>query len=119
MGNAYLKRQTAIHQKYLDIGEEMGMQKMWDYVQIVLRDPDIMGKDVFGAERLKKIFEGLKEVSSYYHTAFTDDKEADWYQEKMDSQLREVWGKELSPFFERYPYIKQLGYDKPRKNWRD
>ena len=82
--NAYLKRQTDLKQKFLDVGEEMGMQKMWDYVQLALRDPDVMGKDVLGRKRLEKIFEKLKDLSSYYHNAFTDDKEADYITPDLD-----------------------------------
>lgn len=116
--NAYLKKQQAQRQAVLDIGEEMGMQKMWDYVQMCLRDPDIMGKDTFGRERINRLFKGLAERADRYHVAFTDDKEADYYQEKMDAELREIHGEELKTFYERYPYIKKFGYDKPRKNWR-
>lgn len=116
--NTYLQRQKTVQQTYLDIGEEMGMQKMWDYIQIALRDPETMGKDILGRKRIEKIFEKLKGLSDCYHTAFTDDKEADYYQEQMDGQLREIWGDDLNTFFERYPYMKQLDYNKPRKNWK-
>ena len=116
--NDYLARQRAVHQGYLDIGEEMGTQKMWDYMQLALRDPKVMGKDTFGPERLEKIYNAMKEIADEYHTAFTDDKEADYYQEKMDRQLKEVWGDRFSPFKERYPYIKQQDYLKAKKNWR-
>ena len=115
--NAYLKKQKAQQQVALDIGEEMGMQKMWDYVQICLRDPEIMGKDVFGKERINRLYKGLQQKADTFHTAFTDDKEADYMQEKLDAMLREIHGEELQTFFERYPYIKKLGYDKPRKGW--
>lgn len=115
--NDYLQRQRAVHQGFLDAGEQLGMQKMWDYIQIVLRDPDIVGKDTFGANRLEKVFEGLKEVADQYHTAFTDDKEADYYQEMMDRQLKEIWGDKFSPFYERYPQLKQFAYKKSRKGW--
>lgn len=114
----YLKQQQITRQTYLDIGEEMGMQKMWDYIQIVLRDPDVMGKDVFGKERIKKLYKALGECSHENGRAFSDDPEADYYQERIDRQLLEVWGKDLQPFHERYPYIKRFGYDKGRKNWR-
>lgn len=117
-GNAYLKKQQAERQVCLDIGEEMGMQKMWDYLQIVLRNPEIMKKDIFGKERINIIFEGLKEVADEFHVAFTDDKEADYYQEKLDAALREIHGDELKTFYERYPYIKKFDYDKARKSWR-
>ncbi len=116
--NDFLQRQRQINQKWLDIGEEMGMQKMWDYVQIALRDPDVMGKNTIGKERMKKLFDRLKVLADEYHTAFTADPEADYCQERLDRQLREVWGEGFQTFFERYPYVKKMAYDKPRKEWR-
>jgi hypothetical protein len=104
-------------QAYLDLGEKYGMQKMWDYLNIVLHDPGVMGKDTFGAERLSKIYEGMREVVNEYHVAFTDDKEADYYQEKMDAQLRGIWGEKTLSFYERYPEVKRVKYDKARKGW--
>ena len=117
--NTYLERQRQRDQAFLDAGERMGIQKMWDYMQIALRDPEIMGKDVFGRKRLEKLFNKSKELADYFHTAFTDDKEADLVQRDMDAALREIWGEDLSEFYDRYPEIKQLGYSKSRKNWRE
>jgi hypothetical protein len=115
--NAYLQKREAEKQTLLDVGEQLGMQKMWDYIQIVLHDPEVMGKDTFGENRLCKVFDALKVVSSEYHTAFTPDKEADYYQEKLDAQLREIYGDKALPFYERYPEMKRITYDKPRKGW--
>ena len=115
--NAYLQRQEQQYQKFLDVGEQFGMQKMWDYIQIVLHDPNVMGKDTFGAGRLNKVYEALKAMANEYHTAFTYDKEADYYQEKLDAQLRAIGGDEVLPFYERYPELKRFNYDKPRKGW--
>ena len=117
--NTYLERKRAVHQSILDTGEQMGLQKMWDYMQIALRDPEIMGKDVFGRKRMEKLYQRTKELAEYFHTAFTDDKEADLVQRDMDAALREIWGDDLSPFYERYPELKKLGYNKPKKNWRE
>lgn len=116
--NAYMKKKQAERQAAFDLGEEMGMQKMWDYVQCCLRDPEIMGKDIFGKERINRIFKGLQQRADMYHVAFTDDKEADYYQEKLDAELREIHGEELNVFYERYPFIKKIGYDKARKGWQ-
>ena len=116
--NAYLERQGQVNQKFLDVGEQMGMQKMWDYMQIALRDPDVMGKDIIGRGRLEKLFNRCKELADEYHTAFTDDVEADYKQEQLDRALKEVWGDDFNTFYERYPYLKQFGYNKPHKKWR-
>lgn len=43
--NAYLKKQRKLQQGFLDVGEEMGIQKICDYLHIALRDPEVMGKD--------------------------------------------------------------------------
>lgn len=117
--NTYLERQRACNQAFLDAGEEMGLQKMWDYVQIALRDLKIMGKDVFGRARLEKLYKKCGELASRYHTAFTRDKEADCCQEEMDARLREVWGGDLSTFYERYPQLKKMDYGKREKGWTE
>ena len=114
---AYLERQKAVYQGFLDAGEQMGMQKMWDYIQLTLRDPEVMGKDTFGKERLEKIYKHLKVLADRYHICFTDDKEADYYQEELDAQIRQGCDK-FYPFYERYPQLKRLGYDKARKGWK-
>lgn len=114
--NGYLQKRQAINQGFLDAGEQMGMQKMWDYIQLTLRDPDVMGKDTFGKERLEKIYKHLKVLADRYHICFTDDKEADYYQEQLDTQLRTACD-EFYTFYERYPQLKKLGYDKARKGW--
>lgn len=117
--NTYQQRRQAVNQAFLDAGEQIGMQKMWDYMQIALRDPETMGKDVFGRQRIEKIFQKTRELANYFHTAFTDDKEADVVQERMDGALREIWGNDLVTFYDRYPQLKKMDYSKPKKNWRD
>ena len=114
----YLDRQRKAKQTYLDIGEEMGMQKMWDYVQIALRDPDVMGKDILGKARLEKVYKKLGELADHFKTAFSDHVEADHCQEELDGVLKEVWGEDTAPFKERYPYIKEQSYKKGKDKWK-
>ena len=115
--NGYLERRDAREQAILDAGESMGMQKMWDYIQLALRNPKTMGKDIFGRKRLEALYHDVSELASYYHTAFTDDVEADHRQEELDARLEEVWEEDLSPFYERYPQFKKQKYNKPKKGW--
>ena len=44
----FLKRMKDREQAVLDIGEEMGIQKMWDYLQIALRDERVVRKKEMG-----------------------------------------------------------------------
>ena len=116
--NDYLAKQKAVQQSFLDVGERMGAQKMWDYLQLTLRDPEVMGKDVFGKNRLEKVYQHIKFLADKYQVCFTDDKEADYYQEELDAQLKQGCD-EFYPFYERYPELKKIGYTKARKGWRD
>ena len=112
MGNAkneFLRKRDERDQKFLDAGEDMGMQKMWDYVQQALRETDVVSNDIFGRNRLEKLYKRVSELADHYHPAFTKDREADNRQEELDGVLREVWGEDLVPFYERYPYLKKIG----------
>lgn len=117
--NEFLRKRNERDQAFFDAGERIGLQKMWDFMQIALRDPEIMGKDVFGRKRMEKLYQASKDLADRYNLAFTKHKEADTRQEEMDARLREIWGDDLSTFYERYPEIKKLGYDKPQKGWVD
>ena len=116
--NGYLKRQKEDRQAVLDAGEQLGTQKMWDYVQIALTDPEFMKNKTLTREGIEKLFRYVHNLADTFHVAFTDDVEADYYQEKMDARLREKWGPDLVPFHERYPMLKRPGYNKARKGWK-
>lgn len=117
-GKNYLYRQQALYQGFFDAGEEIGMQKMWDYLQIALRDQDTMGKDTIGRKRMEKIFYKAKELADYFCLAFSDDVEADHRQEELDRCLREIWGDDLTTFYDRYPQLKKQRYDRAKEVWR-
>ena len=113
--NPYLAKQQAMLQSAFEIGEEMGMQRMWDYLQIALRCPEVMGKDTVGNTRMRRLYKKTVEFANEYQVAFTHDPEADYKQEQLDAALREIWKDELQPFYERYPYVKKIDYTKPIK----
>ena len=118
MSNGYLERQKASRQAILDMGEQLGTQKMWDYVQMALTDPKVMKNKTFSRKGIETLFAEVHRLADTYHVAFTDDVEADYYQEKMDAQLREKWGDQFHPFYERYPMMKKIRYDKPMKGMK-
>ena len=114
----FLKRMKDREQAVLDIGEEMGIQKMWDYLQIALRDERVVRKkDRWGKKKLNVLYKVMAEYANYFHDCFTMHPEADVRQEEMDKLLGEVWEDELQPFKERYPYCKEFSYKKSRKEW--
>lgn len=118
MGQTFLKQQQKMQQTFLDIGEEMGVQKCWDYIQTVLRDPEIMGNKTLARPMLEKVYTALSQKADHYKKAFSFDVEADYVQEELDGELREIWGEDLVPFYERYPYVRKFQYNKGRKGWK-
>lgn len=92
----------------------MTAQQFFDYLCLVLNDPEIMGKDVFGANRLMKIHEALKATDKKFNEAFVNSQDSDYYQEKLDDALRSIFG-EIDSFSTRYPFLKEWNYNKPMK----
>lgn len=119
MANAFLAKQQAIQQRMLEVGMDTGFQKCWDLIQLCLRDPEAVGKDTFGKDRIKRLYTALKKYEKELGTAWlpTQEKDADVKQRDLDALLKEVWGDELCPFYERYPNIKKTDYTKGRKEW--
>ena len=115
--NEFLKQRDERDRRFFNAGMMMGCQLVHDYVQMALREPDVMKKDIFGRKRIEKLFLKCKEYDDYYHLCFTKHVEADKRQEEMDLVLKEIWGDDLVPFAERYPYTKYYGYGKALKEW--
>jgi hypothetical protein len=84
-------------------------------VSLVLRDPDIMGKDTFGKERLMKVVNGIGDYIDQYYPAWQKTDESDYYQKKLDDALAEAYGTELhDSFHKRYEYAPEYDYGKGR-----
>lgn len=115
MGNAYLEKRDADRRQFFEAGCDLVAQQMYDMMCLVLNDPEIMGKDVFGANRLKKVHDAMYERERMYHEAWICTQESDWYQEKLDAALRNIFGADFAPFKERYPHQKEWNYNKPCK----
>lgn len=118
--NAYLQKQEEQKQFILNAGMDTGFQKRWDLMQVCLRDPEFMGKDIFGRERIKKLYQALKKYEKEFGKAWLPSmhNDADVCQRNLDAKLGEVWGDELCPFKERYPYVRDIDYSKGRKEWK-
>jgi hypothetical protein len=113
--NDFLAKQRAIQQACLEAGLKTGRQQIIDMMSLVLRDPDIMGKDTFGKDRLIKVVNGIKEYIDTYEKAWMKDDESDYYQKKMDAALANAYGDELhDSFYKRYEYAPTFDYMKGR-----
>lgn len=117
MGDNYAKQRQKRDQYMLSIGEELGFQRCLDYMQTLLRNPKYVGRDTFGRKRWELLYEGLKECDEIYGNAFTSEVDADWCQEKLDAEIREIFGDDTLAFKDRYPFVRDQRYDKPKKGW--
>ncbi len=113
--NAFLARQAALQNACFDAGLRCGRQQILDMLSLVLRDPEIMGKDTFGKERLIKVVKGVGDYIDKFQQAWEKTDETDYYRDKLDAALAEAYGEKLhDSFTERYPYAPEYDYNKGR-----
>lgn len=109
--NGFLERQRIELQAYFDAGLQMGRQQILDMMSIVLNDPDIMGKDTFGKDRLLKVVKGIGEYIDVFQKAWERDNETDYYRDKLDRWLARIYGEGLhDTFTKRYEYCTEFNY---------
>ena len=113
--NSFLEKQRVTNQAYFDIGIQMGRQQIIDMMCVVLNDPEIMGKDTFGKERLLKVVKGIGDYIDVFQKAWERDDETDYYRDKLDGWLARIYGEELhDSFAKRYEYCSDYDYKKGR-----
>ena len=115
--NDFLERQRAIQHGYFEAGLRAGRQQIIDMVSLVLRDPDIMGKDIFGKDRLLKVVKGIGEYIDTYQKAWEKDNETDYYRAKLDAALADAYGEGMNDtFLQRYEVAPE--YDYMKGKWK-
>lgn len=113
--NGFLEKQAATQRAYFNAGLRSGRQQILDMVSLVLRDPDIVGKNTFGKDRLLKVVKGVGEYIDAYEKAWTKDDETDYYRAKLDAALADAYGEELhDSFHQRYEFAPEYDYTKGR-----
>jgi hypothetical protein len=110
--NGYLAQREADRRGYFRAGLETGRQQIIDMMCLVLHDPEYMGKDTFGKDRLLKVVKGLSDKLDLFDPAFQTTDETDYYQVQMDKLLAECFGvPELTDTFHtRYEYCLTYNY---------
>jgi hypothetical protein len=115
--NDFIARQQAMQRACFDAGLKSGRQQIIDMVSLVLRDPEIMGKDTFGKDRLMKIVKGIGDYIDQYNLAWQKSDETDYWQKKLDDALAEAYGEELhDSFYQRYEFAPE--YDYMKGKWK-
>lgn len=109
--NAYLAKQAAVNHGYFTAGLQSGRQQILDLLSLVLRDPEIVGKDIFGKDRLIKVVNGIGDYIDLYQQAWEKTDETDYYRAKLDAALAEAYGEGLhDSFLQRYQFAPEFDY---------
>ena len=115
--NDYIARRDADRISFFRAGEQTGRQVIIDMMVLTLRDPEIMGKDTFGKDRLLKVVKGIEHYMDVFEQAFQATDETDYYRSKLDAALAEAFGEGMhDTFLERYEFAKE--YDYVRGRWK-
>ena len=110
--NGYLARQKVRDGVLQDATRQTYQQYMTDTLILTLNDPEVMGKDVFGYKRLKKVLEAWGKCYDRYFDALPKNPEADYAREKMDRLMKQICGDsgDFVPFEERYEWLPEITY---------
>ncbi len=107
--NAFLAKQ-AEKQKQRDlIIMSWSHQMCYDALTMVLNDKEIMGKDVFGMQRLKKINAALNKKITEMLPAMSGAVNASYLRSQVDRELEKICGEDFAPWEERYDYWDDRG----------
>lgn len=109
--NAFLEKQTQIKYECFREGMRTGRQQIMDMLSLVLHDPKYVGKDVFGKDRLIKVAQGIECCMNFYSLAWAKHDETDYYRDKLDKALAEIYGPGLADsFMVRYENAMEFDY---------
>ena len=83
-------------------------QLFTDCLSIVLNDPEVMGRDVFGEDRIRRVVEATMRERDRWIAAVNPGPEADYMREKLDQRLQQIFRKDFQPFDARYNWALQV-----------
>lgn len=102
MKNAYAKQLQEKKQLREYFVKKWTAQMCMDVMTIVLNDPDIMGKDTFGRERLKRIGEAFNKQFAECLIALLPHPENEYMRVKIDEAIKRIMGPDALKWNERY-----------------
>ena len=107
--NACLDKQ-AEKQKQRDlIVMSWSHQMCYDALTLVLNDPEVMGKDVFGRKRLNKLCKALNKTIGEILPGMSGAVNASHVRRQVDDALRRICGEDFAPWEERYEFWDDRG----------
>lgn len=84
-------------------------QEVFDALTLVLNDKEVMGKDVFGEERLMKLCVALNAKVNEIRPGLSHQASASHVRRQVDDELQKICKKTFVPWEERYIYWDDRG----------
>ena len=111
--NGYLERRKVRDTVLHDAIGQTYQQYMTDTLILTMNDTEVLGNDVFGFKRLKKILDAWGKKYDLYFDALTKKAEADYARVKMDAAMKLICGdsQDFIPFERRYEWLPEIRYD--------
>lgn len=107
--NDYLARQAEKQRQRDMIVTMWAHQQCYDALTLVLNDPEVMGKDVFGQMRLNRLCKALNAKISEIMPGLSNKVNASHVRRQVDDELRKICGSSFVPWEERYEYWSDDG----------
>lgn len=98
MNKAFIRQRNEEINKAAAIRHQMDM----DALAIILHDPEIMGKNTMGPDRIIRVMKAVHNLSMELSNLCGNDPERDYLVYKLDRKLEESLKDKLQPFEVRY-----------------
>lgn len=107
--NAYLAKRDADRKQRDMIIMAWSHQMVYDALTLVLNDKEVMGKDVFGRQRLNKLCVALNAKITEMLPGVSGSVNASHIRYQVDRELQKICGEDFAPWEERYEYWDDRG----------
>lgn len=101
--NAYLERKKQLQVARDTVVMQWSHQMVYDALTLVLNDKDVMGKDVFGKDRLNRLCKALNTKISEIMPGMSNRVNASYVRAQVDRELQRICGEDFEPWEQRYP----------------
>lgn len=107
--NDYARRLEKQRRAESEIVLRWTAQLCLDVMTIVLNDPEVMGRDVFGPVRLNRVGKAFNKLFADVAVGLSGRPEASYVRAKVDERLARIMGEAAEAWPDRYPYWDDRG----------
>ncbi len=100
--NPYLVKQAEKQKQRDMVVAVWSYQVCFDALTLVLNDPEVMGKDVFGQKRLNKLCKALNAKIREIQPGLSAAENSSHVRRLVDDALRKICGEDFIPWEDRY-----------------